>query len=262
MFHLLDILPCKNVIFSVSFYVYLIIPVIIFALLFFIKAPYGKFTSESWGKLVNARLGWIIMESFAVIIFLAFMFIYRNTLTFTKIAFFVVWNMHYVYRAFIYQARIGKKELMSLGVSMSGMIFQIFNTFYQCVFIFAPSFNSLYANSYIAKPNFIIGIVMFFAGLLVNRQSDKILFNIKKNNGGKYGIPYGGMYKYITCPNYFGETFMWAGWFVMTFNLASFGFLIWTVSNLFPRAYSYHKWYNKEFSCYPKDRKRIIPFLW
>jgi hypothetical protein len=53
----------------------------------------------------------------------------------------------------------------------------------------------------------------------------------------------------------------WLGYALMTFNLASLSFFIWTVANLLPRAYHHHKWYLEHFKDYPKERKAVFPFV-
>jgi len=75
----------------------------------------------------------------------------------------------------------------------------------------------------------------------------------------KYFIPRGGLFNYVSSPNYLGEIMEWFGFFVMTINLGTFSFFIWTFVNLVPRAISNHKWYIEKFNDYPKERKILIP---
>ena len=69
------------------------------------------------------------------------------------------------------------------------------------------------------------------------------------------------MYRYISCPNYFGEIVEWIGFYLMTLSIPALIFVFWTMCNLIPRAISTHNWYLSSFDNYPKNRKVIIPFL-
>ena len=75
--------------------------------------------------------------------------------------------------------------------------------------------------------------------------------------GGKKGyfIPEGGMFRWISCPNFFGEILQWTGFAVMTWSPAALVFALWTFFNLVPRALSHHKWYKSTFPEYPPERK-------
>ena len=77
-----------------------------------------------------------------------------------------------------------------------------------------------------------------------------------------YKIPRGGLYRWISCPNYFGETIEWIGWAIATWSLPGLTFAVWTFANLAPRAHAHHKWYHKNFKDYPIRRKAFIPWVW
>ena len=102
---------------------------------------------------------------------------------------------------------------------------------------------------------------MFIIGMFINQQSDRILFNLRKPGETGYKIPMGGMYRYISCPNYFGELLEWVGWAVLTWSLPGAVFALWTAANLVPRALSHHRDYQRRFDNYPADRKAIIPMV-
>lgn len=95
---------------------------------------------------------------------------------------------------------------------------------------------------------------------VINIQSDTILLNLRKPGETEYKIPYGGMYKFVSCPNYMSEMLEWIGFATATWTLAGLTFALWTVANLLPRAIANHKWYKKQFKDYPK-RKAVIPFI-
>ena len=109
-------------------------------------------------------------------------------------------------------------------------------------------------------------MTIFALGMYGNNAADTKLINLRKENANskeKYFIPHGGLYDYISCPNYFCEIFEWIGYAIAgNYNLAGFGFAFMTFANLAPRALSTHQWYKDYFKDkYPKSRKAIIPFI-
>ena len=46
----------------------------------------------------------------------------------------------------------------------------------------------------------------------------------------------GGMFKYVTAANYFGEILEWTGFAIACWSLPAFAFAWWTFANLAPRA--------------------------
>lgn len=100
---------------------------------------------------------------------------------------------------------------------------------------------------------------MFVAGFVIHAHSDTLLRHLQR---GEYVVPGGGMFRFVSSPNYFGEMVEWTGWAVATWSVAGLAFAVFTIANLLPRAVSDHRWYQKTFSEYPADRKILIPFLW
>ena len=110
--------------------------------------------------------------------------------------------------------------------------------------------------------NFILGIVLFIVGFIINQKSDHLLIHLRKPGETSYNIPTGFLFKYVSCPNLFGELVQWTGFVIIAWNLPALSFLIWTAANLIPRALGHHKWYKKYFTEYPKNRKAMIPGIW
>ena len=108
---------------------------------------------------------------------------------------------------------------------------------------------------------FLAGIALFAAGFLIHSSSDNILRSLRKPGETGYSIPQGGMFRFISCPNYFGEIIEWVGWALLTWSVAGLAFATFTFANLFPRAIAHHRWYRGEFTDYPSERKAIIPFI-
>lgn len=233
----------------------------IFISLFFIAAPYGRHARPGWGFALNDRLGWIIMESAAAILFLVWYFLGPYNKNALAVVFLAVWEFHYLYRAFIFPFTLrNNARRMTFSVIIMGFVFNAVNTYINGRFLY--HFSGGYFNDWIKDPRFIIGISLFLFGSIVNRYSDLILRNLRKAGDSGYKIPYGGFYRWISSPNYLGELIIWSGWAVMTWSLAGAAFAFWTAANLVPRARSNQQWYLRNFPDYPAERKALLPGIW
>ena len=234
-----------------------IIASLVFLLLFFTTAPYGRFASDIWGKDIPSRAGWMIMESPTVILMLCFLFFSTQQIGVVSFVFAGLWLVHYLNRSILWPMRAKiKHKKMSIIVTALAFIFNTINVTIQALWIF--KFTSYEINWFYSFP-FIFGLLIFILGMYINIRSDNILMDLREKNGDGYHIPKGFLFDKISSPNYLGEIIEWLGWAIMTWNLAGLLFFIWTLANLFPRAISNHKWYNEKFDDYPDERKIIIP---
>ena len=98
----------------------------------------------------------------------------------------------------------------------------------------------------------------------INLHSDYIIRHLRKPGDRRHYIPKGGMFRYVTSANYFGEFTEWVGYAVLTWSLPGVIFALWTFANLAPRARSLHGRYTDEFGeeFTRLNRKYIIPFIW
>jgi protein-S-isoprenylcysteine O-methyltransferase Ste14 len=232
---------------------WIIIGLIIFPINLIYKAPYGRHTSKKWGISIDNKLGWIIMELPALLICPGIYFYFKVDID-LSIMFICLWTIHYFNRTIIYPLRIktyGKK--MPLAIVLSALFFNIINGSINGYFLSNINLDSV-------SIFLIIGFLLFVIGLYVNISSDNKLINLRKIKKG-YFVPKGGLFKYISCPNFFGEILEWFGFALMTFNIGSLSFFIWTCCNLIPRGLAHHSWYKNKFNEYPKERKAILPFL-
>ena len=108
---------------------------------------------------------------------------------------------------------------------------------------------------------FIAGSILFLTGMVINIRSDNILLSLRKSSANGYAIPKGGLFRYVSCPNFLGEIIEWAGFALMTWSIAALAFSILTAVNLIPRALDHHKWYRDRFEDYPRLRKALIPSI-
>jgi 3-oxo-5-alpha-steroid 4-dehydrogenase 1 len=235
--------------------------VVAFLSLLFFAAPYGRYVRRGWGFAVNNKLGWVIMESAAPLAFAVCFFIGGNVITVTTLVFLGLWEAHYLHRAFIYPFSLrSRRRGMPLVVVGVVLLFNITNGYLNGRYIFTLSGG--YSNQWLGDPSFIIGVALFIIGFIINRRADQTLQKLSKTAGSGYQIPYGGLYRWISCPNYFGEVIIWTGWAVATWSLPGLAFAVWTAANLVPRARSHHVWYKQRFPDYPSQRRALLPGLW
>lgn len=240
-------------------YIWLTLAVIVFLILIFVKAPYGRHKTKGWGVEISAKKGWIIMESIPAVL-LTVMLVLGHNRDFVVLFFWAIWTAHYVNRAWAWpnRARLDQK-LMPLSVVILAVIFNTINCLLNGIWLFDLSGG--YELSWVTDPRFIFGGVIFFFGMILNIKSDDILFSLRDDGSTGYKIPRGGLFEKVSSPNYLGEIIEWIGFAIATWSLAGFTFAIWTFCNLAPRAFAHHRWYKEEFSDYPEDRKALIPFV-
>lgn len=237
----------------------------VFIALYFIKAGYGMFRTASWGISLNNKLAWVLME--APVFVVMFCLWARSGVAFAlpQYLFFLLFQLHYLQRSFIFPLLMKGKSRMPVAIMAMGIVFNLLNGVMQAggIFYFPPE--GLYAggSAYLLRPNAVIGLLLFFAGMLVNLHSDHVIRHLRKPGDTKHYLPARGLYRYVTSANYFGELVEWTGFAVLTASPAAWVFVWWTFANLVPRADAIHKHYREEFGTEAVGRrKRIIPFIY
>lgn len=234
------------------------IAVATFILLQYVTAPYGRHTTKGWGLEISNRIGWILMELPSFLIILYF-YISSNQSTYASLL-SLLWLFHYLNRTFIFPFRIRTKgKKMPLTIVFSAIFFNFFNAGLNGYYL--ANFDT-YTTENFSQWNFILGIILFVVGFIINQISDNILIHLRKPGETGYKIPTGFLFKYISCPNLFGELIQWMGFAFIAWNFPATTFLIWTAANLLPRALKHHNWYLTNFKEYPKNRKAVFPKIW
>jgi hypothetical protein len=241
-------------------YFWIIFAIILFPLLLKVTVPYGRYTTRKWGSTIDNRAGWIIMEFPALATF-SYLVISSGAQANTVIwIFWSFWFLHYFHRVCIYPFRTKTKgKRMPLAIMFFAIFFNLMNGFINGYWFgyLAKS----YVINWLYDPRFIIGVLLFLIGVAINQDSDQRLLSLRTKGSTDYYIPYGGLFKYISCPNFFGEITEWLGFAVMTWCMPTLSFFLWTCVNLIPRALDHHQWYKEQFANYPSERKAIIPFI-
>ena len=221
-----------------------------------IRTPYGRHSSNQWGVMVNNKWAWFWMEFPALIVMPIFSIIGPNELNLFSILLVSIWFIHYFNRVIIFPLRIKTKDKkMPISIAFSAFFFNIFNGFFNGYYV-----GYIMNEKSIFDINVFIGLIVFIIGMSINISSDNKLISLRKNSGG-YKIPKGGVFNFISCPNYFGEIIEWIGFSIIALSLPALSFTLWTCFNLIPRALNHHEWYKESFNNYPVKRKAVIPFV-
>jgi protein-S-isoprenylcysteine O-methyltransferase Ste14 len=249
----------ERTLFDGLIWTWFIVAAVTFISLFRITAPYGRHERKGWGPMIPSWLGWILMEAPSPLTMLA-CFVVQGPSQPGGWLFLGLWLVHYTNRSFVYPLRNpGGKKPMPLAICGSAIFFNLVNGYLngRGLTLFGPQ----YGWSDFGEPRIVLGLSLWAVGLSINLQADEILFKLRKPGETGYKIPYGGFYRWVSCPNYFGEIVEWTGFAIAVWSPAAWSFAIWTAANLAPRALSHHRWYRDKFADYPKDRKALIPFV-
>jgi 3-oxo-5-alpha-steroid 4-dehydrogenase 1 len=247
-------------IFFTLLWVWTLLGLATFILLLFVTAPYGRHSRKDWGPNIPDRLAWFLMEFVSLLVFILSFLLGPNGVQPVTWIFFAIYVGHYINRSIIWPLRTrtsGKQ--MPLVVALMAVFFNLVNGFSNGFYFSA--FARVYTWEWLTDLRFILGMIVFGTGVIINWWSDQILLNLRKGGKKGYFIPRGGMFRWISCPNFFGEILEWTGFAIMTWSPAALVFALWSFFNLVPRALDHHKWYKKTFPEYPKERKVIIPRL-
>jgi len=251
----------EQVLFNYLVIGWLVLALGVFISLFFFVAPYGRHIRVGWGPTVDSRNGWLIMEAMAPLLFAVYFFLGNNPRTVTTMLFLMMWEAHYIHRAFIYPfSRRDQKQRMPVVIVLFALAYNTVNGYINGHYIF--TFSKVYTNAWLADPRFLIGLTLFVSGFIINRRADHTLHNLRKQGESGYKIPHNEFFRWVSSPNYLGEIILWIGWAVATWSLPGLAFAVWTMANLVPRARAHHKWYRDYFPNYPPERKALVPGLW
>lgn len=239
------------------------VAVVVFVALQFFEAGYGYLFDRRYGPPVNNKVGWVLMESPVFVAMCILWAMSERQWATVPLVLFSMFQLHYFQRSFIFPLLMRGKSKMPLGIVLMGMVFNTLNALMQGGWIFYLAPADYYAD-WFAKPYIYVGVLLFFAGMFINMQSDYIIRHLRKEGDTRHYIPRGGAFRYVSSANYFGELLEWTGFAIASWSWAGVVFVLWTFANLAPRSASLYKRYAKEFGeeFTSLGRKRIIPFIY
>lgn len=140
-------------------YVWIVTGLVAFPFVLKIIAPYGRHTTRGWGPLLPNRLGWIIMESPALLVFAGFFLFGTANHNAVTWLFFSLYAFHYLNRTFIFPLRLRTPgKMMPVSIVFMALGFNFVNGFINGYYL---GWIADYPLSWFTDPRFIAGIAMF-----------------------------------------------------------------------------------------------------
>ncbi|HWE31411.1 MAG TPA: DUF1295 domain-containing protein, partial [Polyangia bacterium] len=197
-----------------------------FVALFAISAPYGRHTRAGWGPMVPSTIGWVLMEAPASLAFLIIYSCGEHRADAAPLALLALWQLHYVNRAFVYPfRRRGGDKPMPLAVAGLGFAYNLINAYLNARFL---THFARYPAGWLHDPRFVVGVALFVVGFAINQHADEVLRTLRAPGERGYKIPHGGLYRFVSAPNYFGELVEWSGFALAAWSPAALVFVVWT----------------------------------
>ena len=220
--------------------------------------PYGRHMLPGQRNTMPALPAWLLFEAPQFFSFALTFWLSASSPSAAALTLFALWQAHYTYRALIYPLRMrDRHKRFPIASVIFGILFNGINGFINGYAVaHAPH---LMNAAWLHDPRFVVSVAVAVAGWLINFQADTILINLRRDGSTGYKVPHGGLFRYVSSANYFGEIVLWCGWALMSFTPAGLSFAVFSTANLLPRALSHHRWYVEHFADYPRDRRAIIP---
>ena len=236
----------------------------VFIALHFVKAGYGYLYNPKFGFPIPNKIAWVLMEAPVFVAMWVMWYLGGMTTELAPLALFSIIQIHYFQRSFIFPMLLRGNSKMPVSIMLMGATFNTLNALMQGCWLFFYAPKADYYADWFSKPYIYIGVAVWLFGFITNLHSDYIIRHLRKPGDKKHYIPYGGMFRFVSSANYFGEFMEWVGYAIASWSIPGVVFAWWTFANLAPRAGDLRKRYEQEFGeeFTKLKRKRIIPFIY
>ena len=232
----------------------LALPVFIYSLVG--TDPVGRTGGNPGGPRVAACRGWVVMEIPGLCVLPA---VYLSAGNRHPVADLLVaaWVLHYAHRTLVWPWIVPRySRPMPVATCVSGFVFNVVNGLLNGWFL---GYAADYSWEWLLDGRFIAGAAALLMGAALNVTSDYRLAQLRRQQQGRYLIPRGSAFRFLSSPNLAGEMIEWIGFALMAWSLPALAFALWTAANLIPRALWRHRWYRRTFPDYPASRRALIP---
>ncbi|KAK8864507.1 hypothetical protein IAR55_001757 [Kwoniella newhampshirensis] len=275
--------------------------------LYVVDAPFGRFSrlTSKWNLPGNAA--WAGMELVAPVTLIATLCsASRPPLSPPARVLAGLYLTHYLHRAVVSPLLLSpKRSPLHVTIPLAAAVFNLINAYLLAIGL------AFYAPTRLSW-RFWLGVTGWAAGFVGNVYHDEILNDLRRPKGkrlvladlpedddpkaGRYKIPRGGLFRYVSFPNYLCEWLEWTSfalaaspyplipvpslealhlkpglaktassiiagvWWPSALLAPPWMFVLAEITSMLPRAMSGHKWYQEKFGDkYPSSRTAVIP---
>ncbi|XP_037082828.1 3-oxo-5-alpha-steroid 4-dehydrogenase 1-like [Pollicipes pollicipes] len=224
-----------------------------------VGTPPGRwFVRNRFRWPVNNRIGWCLKELPSLLIPIWHLSGQTGPLLRPPLLPLSLFAAHYFQRTFIYPLRMSADSARPLPYILMAAAFTTWNgqlqslAAHRCPADSSDTYTTLHA----------VGAVIFVLGAAINIDSDQRLLALRKPGGPRYCVPHGGFFEFVTAANYLGEMIEWWGYALVSWTPAALFFALFTTVYLTGCAAELHEQNKARFGAeYPRERRRIVPFL-
>lgn len=222
-------------------------------------------------KDLGPQVGWrtvFVLEYLGPLLIHCFFFYYGNEFiwkgqvarkSFVQTVAFVMVAFHYGKRLFesVFVHRFSHSTMPISSLVKNCLHYYLIGGVGIAYFLYSPHYEKILSPG---EVRLLSGLFFLCEGL--NFYSHLLLMSLRPVGSKVRKIPEGGLFKFVSCPNYLFEALAW-GVFAYFTGLPS-AWLFAGLSFWQMQAWAQKKQarYLREFSDYPKERKAIIPFVW
>lgn len=168
----------------------------------------------------------------------------------------LIFSAHYVYRTLVYSSIVSLHASVSVPRCALTFLYAIYSSYLQMRYV---TQYATYDPDWLLGPAFTVGSGMWLGGLLVAIYADCA---IKRARSDGRRVMCGGVFDYITMPQYAGEMLAWMGFAVACWSVQGLSVALVSVAVLAPRAWRRHRWCVEHVPDFPAGRAVLVPFLW
>ncbi|MCB9664658.1 MAG: 3-oxo-5-alpha-steroid 4-dehydrogenase [Alphaproteobacteria bacterium] len=228
----------------------------------FVTTPYGRFASTRLGPTVPQRIGWLLLEVPALIVFPAVYALGPQAAEPVPLGFAALWLFHYANRALFFPLRMKVRPgaRMGLVVPLTGWFVVPLHAW-----LYATWYARLGTHltpAWLTDPRFGAGLATYAVGQTLVLHSEAVLRGLRAGDDSGYHIPQGGGFRWVSSPHYLGEILAFTGMALASWCPGGLFVLTITLANLVPRAAATHAWYRQTFPDYPPGRRALLPGVW